>query len=413
MCKVSVIIPVYKVEPYLPACLDSVLNQTLRDLEVICIDDCSPDRCGEILDEYAARDGRVRVIHLLENHRQGFGRNRGMDKAVGEYLYFLDSDDVIEPETLAELAGLADGEALDAVFFDSRNVYESEELKKVYVPPLSLRKGKYRDEVYAGKDLLDAFIRQNEWTCYPQRIFWRREFLLREGIRYLEGCEHEDEFFAFAGILSACRVRYVRKPYFILRVRAHSVMTSKPAPRNFHGYLMNYYCMNDFIMERSIDTYGAQINIARMLERVMTLYLKLKDAFDLGAFFQKEPDKTVYKCFLSYYRMEYSENGYHAMDPDVMEEIRKYRIAYIYGAGLTGQRVCKKLEHNGVLIGGFLTKDSEESAPILMGRSVQSLDDADIPDDAVVVVAVKMMFWEETRALLAERSIPYVFHRKL
>ena len=327
MCKVSVIIPVYKVEPYLPACLDSVLNQTLRDLEVICIDDCSPDRCGEILDEYAARDGRVRVIHLLENHRQGFGRNRGMDKAVGEYLYFLDSDDMIEPETLGELTLLADREALDAVFFDSRNVYESEDLKKVYVPPLSLRKGKYRDEVYAGKDLLDAFIRQNEWTCYPQRIFWRREFLLREGIRYLEGCEHEDEFFAFAGILSACRVRYVRKPYFILRVRAHSVMTSEPAPRNFHGYLMNYYCMNDFIMERSIDTYGAQINIARMLERVMTLYLKLKDAFDLGAFFQKEPDKTVYKCFLSYYRMEYSENGYHAMDPDVMEEIRKYRIA--------------------------------------------------------------------------------------
>ena len=392
MCKVSVIIPVYKVEPYLPACLDSVLNQTLRDLEVICIDDCSPDRCGEILDEYAARDGRVRVIHLLENHRQGFGRNRGMDKAVGEYLYFLDSDDMIEPETLGELTLLADREALDAVFFDSRNVYESEDLKKVYVPPLSLRKGKYRDEVYAGKDLLDAFIRQNEWTCYPQRIFWRRELLLREGIRYLEGCEHEDEFFAFAGILSACRVRYVRKPYFILRVRAHSVMTSEPAPRNFHGYLMNYYCMNDFIMERSIDTYGAQINIARMLERVMTLYLKLKDAFDLGAFFQKEPDKTVYKCFLSYYRMEYSENGYHAMDPDVMEEIRKYRIAYIYGAGLTGQRVCKKLEHNGVLIGGFLTKDSEESAPILMGRSVQSLDDADIPDDAVLVVAVKMMF---------------------
>ena len=65
------------------------------------------------------------------------------------------------------------------------------------------------------------------------------------------------------------------------------------------------------------------------------------------------------------------------------------------------------------MIGGFLTKDSEESAPILMGRSVQSLDDADIPDDAVVVVAVKMMFWEETRTLLAERNIPYVFHRKL
>ena len=73
MKKVSVIIPVYNVEKYLPDCLDSVLGQTMRELECICIDDASPDRCGEILDEYAARDERVRVLHLPENHMQGYG----------------------------------------------------------------------------------------------------------------------------------------------------------------------------------------------------------------------------------------------------------------------------------------------------------------------------------------------------
>ena len=120
MCNVSVIIPVYNVERYLPACLDSVLGQTLRDLEVICVDDCSPDRCGEILDRYPEFDDRVQVIHLQENRRQGFARNRGMERATGKYLYFLDSDDAIEPETLEELYELAERENLDAIFFDSR-----------------------------------------------------------------------------------------------------------------------------------------------------------------------------------------------------------------------------------------------------------------------------------------------------
>ena len=92
---VSVIIPVYNTEKYLPECLNSVLSQTLRDIEVICIDDASPDNCGKILDEYAQRDSRVKVIHLPENHRQGYGRNRGIERSSGEYLYFLDSDDMI------------------------------------------------------------------------------------------------------------------------------------------------------------------------------------------------------------------------------------------------------------------------------------------------------------------------------
>ena len=97
---VSVVIPVYNVEQYLHACLNSVLAQTLQDIEVICVDDASPDSCPQILDEYAERDPRVTVIHLAKNSQQAFARNRGMEIAGGKYLYLLDSDDLIEPETL-------------------------------------------------------------------------------------------------------------------------------------------------------------------------------------------------------------------------------------------------------------------------------------------------------------------------
>ena len=155
MVKVTVIIPVYNVEAYLPACLDSVLGQSLQELECICIDDASPDRCGEILDDYAAKDERVRVLHLPENHMQGYGRNRGLELARGEYVYFLDSDDMITPNALEELYLLAKRDALDGIFFDSQTIVESEDLAHYAASYLDVRRGDYPDEVMAGMDLLD------------------------------------------------------------------------------------------------------------------------------------------------------------------------------------------------------------------------------------------------------------------
>lgn len=91
---ISIIVPVYKVEPYLRQCVDSILNQTYRNLEVILIDDGSPDKCGEICDEYAREDDRVVVIHK-ENGGQGSARNAGLQAAKGQYIGFVDSDDWI------------------------------------------------------------------------------------------------------------------------------------------------------------------------------------------------------------------------------------------------------------------------------------------------------------------------------
>ncbi|MFF0966102.1 bifunctional glycosyltransferase/CDP-glycerol:glycerophosphate glycerophosphotransferase [Streptomyces sp. NPDC003703] len=104
MPRFSVIVPAYRVQAYLHACLESVLSQSFMDLELIAVDDCSPDACGEIIDEFAARDPRVRAIHLEENQGLGAARNAGMARATGEYLLFLDSDDTLTPEALWAIA---------------------------------------------------------------------------------------------------------------------------------------------------------------------------------------------------------------------------------------------------------------------------------------------------------------------
>ena len=106
--KISVIVPIYKVEPYLRQCLDSVVGQTYRDLEIILIDDGSPDRCGAICDEYAAKDARITVIHK-DNGGLCAARNDGLKKATGDWIAFVDSDDWCEPEYYEQLLKANDG----------------------------------------------------------------------------------------------------------------------------------------------------------------------------------------------------------------------------------------------------------------------------------------------------------------
>ena len=102
MPKISIVIPVYKVEKYIGVCIESVQNQTLKDIELILVDDGSPDKSGEICDQYASKDDRIKVIHK-KNGGVGQARNDGLDLATGEWIIFCDSDDWLETNALEEL----------------------------------------------------------------------------------------------------------------------------------------------------------------------------------------------------------------------------------------------------------------------------------------------------------------------
>ena len=104
---ISVIIPVYKVEKYLNKCVDSVLNQTYKNLEIILVDDGSPDKCPEICDEYAKKDDRIKIIHK-QNGGLSDARNVGIEKSTGEYITFIDSDDYVDSNYIEQLYKLFD-----------------------------------------------------------------------------------------------------------------------------------------------------------------------------------------------------------------------------------------------------------------------------------------------------------------
>jgi len=207
--KISIIIPMYGVEKYLRRCLDSVLNQTFQEWQAICVDDGSPDRSGEIAQEYAARDKRFVVIHK-KNGGLSDARNFGMPKATGDYIMYLDSDDFIHPQTMEIAYYLATRDDSDIVSFTYDRfyrpqlmVYHKLGLNTDNVVPFGIKK-KYDlnkiktrkiDDVYeyATDSAHNAFNPKRHWLikhCQVWKNMYRRELIA--DIPFIKGILFED-----------------------------------------------------------------------------------------------------------------------------------------------------------------------------------------------------------------------------
>lgn len=182
---ISVIVPVYKTEAYLPKCLDSICGQTYRNLEIICVDDESPDRSGEILERYARQDSRIKVIHR-KNGGLCAARNSGLAVATGEWVAGVDSDDFLEPD-IYEKAVEKLSDQVDILIFGTQFVYEPN------VPRDEEREAYFK---LPGDGLLrkgdDRIGRVN--VCFWNKL-WRRSLIEKHGVTFPEGLIREDEYF--------------------------------------------------------------------------------------------------------------------------------------------------------------------------------------------------------------------------
>lgn len=148
--KVSIILPCWGVEKYLYRCMDSLLNQTFKEIEIILVDDVSPDRVPEMCDLYARKDSRVKVIHKDKNEGLGFARNSGLAIASGEYVAFLDSDDFVDVHMFEYLYSYAKEHNLDSCYCGYNNYMDDDHIR--------VRQEKTEAEVYEGRDAVDAVL---------------------------------------------------------------------------------------------------------------------------------------------------------------------------------------------------------------------------------------------------------------
>jgi len=171
MIKVSVVIPVYNTYKYLPECLESVINQTLADIEIICINDGSTDFSSKILEEYASKDKRIKIISQ-NNQGLSCARNRGLEIARGEYIYFLDSDDKITLTALEELYDIAEKNKLDIIYFDAQVFFENEALKSKYeVFIQASKRNKNYIGIFSGPEIFVEFVKNREYRVSVCRQF--------------------------------------------------------------------------------------------------------------------------------------------------------------------------------------------------------------------------------------------------
>ena len=219
--KISVIIPVYNTEEYLQKCLNSVINQTFKDIEIICINDGSTDKSLEILEEYSKKDDRIKILSQ-KNKGAGAARNYGLKIAKGEYISFVDSDDWIELATYERLYDIAVSKDVDMIFFKMINYNNGEDryYHTDYYDLIYLKEF-FTNSTYDFHDLKDYLFKIPVSPCNK---IYKRSFLENINAKFNEGLIFEDNPFFFKNILKAKKIFLYDEYFYIRRRTENSVM---------------------------------------------------------------------------------------------------------------------------------------------------------------------------------------------
>ncbi|MBR5126510.1 MAG: glycosyltransferase [Oscillospiraceae bacterium] len=272
--KLSIIVPVYKVEPYLRRCVDSILSQTFTDLELILVDDGSPDGCPAICDEYAEKDCRVKVIHK-ENGGLSDARNAGLDTAQGEYIGFIDSDDFIHPRMYEILYRMCVEEKADIA------QCEYTEFENKLPKPCLFGNDEVLTKVYEASQYVDNYFSGYWWIIGPtvcNKLFSKRIFGV---VRFPVGKLFEDSNVHLDILRMTDRIAVTDSKLYYYYQRAGSIMHS--------GYsVQRAYDMNE-ICEKLL-CYFEDTNNQEQIYYAEDNYLTrfLKDKF---AVWEKRPDQ--------------------------------------------------------------------------------------------------------------------------
>lgn len=219
---VSVIVPVYNVEQYLNKCVDSIINQTYGNIEIILVDDGSADNSGKICDKYSLNDKRVKVIHK-SNGGLSDARNRGIDISRGKYLAFIDSDDWIEPDMIEKMYNNAIENNAD-ISICQYEIVRSREATIDNNPGKTI--------VYEGTDAILAMYKEAVFASHACNKLYKRE--LFAGIRYPVGKLYEDQFTTYKLIWNSKRIVYTEKKYYYYYMRNDSIVNKRFDERDLH-----------------------------------------------------------------------------------------------------------------------------------------------------------------------------------
>lgn len=259
--------PVYNTEKYIAAAIESVFKQTLTEWELLVVNDGSTDNSLHVVQQLALQDSRIILIDQ-PNMGVSAARNRGLKKAIGKYIYFLDSDDEIIPDTLAQCFENSERYSLDFLFFDATTISDTG-------VNLSTANVQYSRTAYPGYVVQDGvkamaqLLRKDEFLVSPCLIFTLRAYSVEKDFSFLEGIVHEDELYSVLLYLNASRVMYLPKPLFVRRFRANSTMTTTISRHNIKSYFTVATRLQNLAMQQPPYKAVVDLYLSKMLNAVL------------------------------------------------------------------------------------------------------------------------------------------------
>ena len=243
--KISIIIPVYNVEKYLGECLDSCINQTLKDIEIICVDDCSTDDSYKIIEEYQQKDPRIKIFRQEENKKQGAARNRGLEIATGEYVWFVDSDDYIDTKACQILYDTIKEFEVDLLAFSALRFSGTKE-KRIFSYDKYYHQGVQINKVYRPKtnwkELKFSNFNDSPWAYVTKKS-------VIQNFRFREGVWFEDADFTpilFSSVDSFCYIPYAA---YFYRMNLESTTQTSISKKKLEDRIAMAESLHQFVKE--------------------------------------------------------------------------------------------------------------------------------------------------------------------
>lgn len=413
MALVSVIVPIYNVEKYLRQCISSILAQTMKDLEIICVNDGSTDNSLEILNKFASYDSRVKVISK-QNSGYGDSMNIGIDNAEGEYIGIVESDDYILPDMFSSLFREAKEKDADVV---KSNYYS-----------ISERAGRNYEEILSGIPYHTIFSSNDYmkiWDIIPSiwSGLYKKDFLEKHKILFhtSAGASYQDISFWYKVLLSAKKIVCVPEAY--LCYRSDNENSSVKSPKKVFCIMDEFRVIKKYIKEKHlefmlpiilkeqfihyignyfrIDSLYQYAFLERMKEELKQDYesgymnksLWTEENWKLMRHIIQEPDSyfesTNIDYFNKYKYREYTVN-HNLANVGAKKMIGDAEEIIIYGAGMYGQRLLERFSDKSKII-GFAVTDLEDDTPKEI-KGIPVFDIKDLRKDhvkAIVIVAMK------------------------
>lgn len=367
MIKLSVIVPVYNCESYIQECIESLCNQQIRGLQIICIDDNSTDNSFAIMQEM---QGKYKGIEIYQNNvNQGLAatRNRGLTYAAGEYIMFVDADDYIAADMIAELINYADRIKADMVLFDMK-MFSDDNFFLSINPDARIRK--YRYNAASGIDMLCALINNGEMSGTATGSIYKRSYLEKQKIKFIEKGQHEDIPFSFNALLCAGKVGYFHKVVYYYRQRCNSILHSPDYEKLLIGLIDGYTRMQLVWSEYVEETKCAiekQHCVKQYLEKVCGLiedryvsYLAEKN-FDINI--------DVADKIQGFHFLEKEEINKYIANEEIAE-LKNAGNIVIYGAGYLAKKIFILLKKNDIKIEYFCVTSIADNPKKLFDISV-------------------------------------------